>query len=465
MNKRILITLSILITFILAINPSRLFAAFSLSVRPYEGGFDLKYGNLTAVSGRINKEATVSITSDIAKQYRLIQSLIEPLTNAQGDSIAQNNFLVYGIRGSNSSGTLNVEQEIPVSIGRYILYTSNQLGNADSFNLVYGLIVPAEQAPGAYRGRVSYTLEPIDATQTSATVIMNIFAEIASESKIEITTAAGSKIISLNAEREENKAYDLLVSIKGGFGSQFKILQAVAEPLISPEGNELPLEAINFSVKEAKKGTGITTPTSLSSGQQPIYTSGSRGEAEDFVITYNLAGVEKQKFGKYRGAVKYYLEGQNSFLIDTFALEVENERVFDLMVSPEIGGVIQFQNLKPKEPPRTNEVTIKVNSNLGKPYQVSQKTGTEFIDTEGNIIPAEYFTLKMEPLETKETKETKGRLKFPLKTAIKTGEMVLFVSDRDGSSDSFKIIYELGIPFNIKAGDYATTIVYSIAEI
>ena len=434
-------------------------STFSLTVRPYEGGYDLKYGKISPILGRVNREVTVDITSDIAKQYRLVQTFFESLTNSQGGSIPQNNFFVYGVRGTNKYGTMNVEQEIPLSLGRTILYTSNQQGLSDSFNLVYGLIIPEDQAPGSYRGRIGYTLEPIDSTQSPVTVILNVFAEIEVESKIEIKTAQGGRTVSLNSTREEERSCDVLVSIKGGLGSQFRILQLIPEPLTSSEGNQLSYEAVNFFIREARKGSGVSVPTPLSSRQQVIYTSGLRGEPEDFIVTYSLGDLKKEKAGKYRTVIKYYLEGPTTSLIDTLGLEVENERIFDLVVSPEMGGVMQFLNLKPLQPPRTSVVNIEIKTNAGKPYQVSQKVIQELTDKEGNIIPQEYFNLRTE------SAETKGTVRFLNKTQVKKGEMVLFVSDKDGSSDSFKIIYELGIPLNIKGGDYSTVIIYSIAEI
>jgi len=43
--------------------------------------------------------------------------------------------------------------------------------------------------------------------------------------------------------------------------------------------------------------------------------------------------------------------------------------------------------------------------------------------------------------------------------------MSLFISDEKGSPDKFKVIYELSIPPDLKAGDYSTRITYSITAI
>jgi hypothetical protein len=462
MNKNVKTIFILVLTTIILLAFNKAFAAFSLSITPYAGGYDLNYGKINGLEPRINKEVVVNINCDIGKQYRLIQSLLEPLTNIQGTSIPQNNLLVYGIRGTNKYGTLAVEEEVPVSFGRMFIYTSNQSGLSDSFTLVYGLEGPFNVPAGIYRGRLSFTLEPIDTAQAPVSVILNISAEIAIESKIEITTATGTKTITLNPTREEMKSADVLIDIKGAMGSQFKIIQVMNEAPVSSEGYRLSEDAIKLYVKDARKGIGITLPTSLSCGPQTIYTSGISGEAEAFIVNYSLGDLGKEKAGKYRTAIKYLLEGSGYLkegLIDTLALEIENAPIFDLIISPEAGGLIQFKNLRAFSPPQINEVVIQVKTNIGKPYQVSQKVLSGFTSKEGDVIPEKYFKLKEEEIDTK------GILKYPAKTEAKVGDTALFVSDKEGSPDSFKVIYELSIPADLKAGDYSTGITYTLSEI
>ncbi|MDP2754026.1 MAG: hypothetical protein Q8P40_06495, partial [Nitrospirota bacterium] len=71
------------------------------------------------------------------------------------------------------------------------------------------------------------------------------------------------------------------------------------------------------------------------------------------------------------------------------------------------------------------------------------------------------FTCRIEAVGT-----TKGRLKLEQKLTIeKQRDMSLFISDSEGSSDSFKVIYELTPPPDVQAGDYSTTLIYSLLEI
>ncbi|MCM8796862.1 MAG: hypothetical protein NC923_03165 [Candidatus Omnitrophica bacterium] len=442
---------------IFALRPA--FASFSLSVLPYEGGYDLRFRKSEPGMDRINKEATVRITSDIGKQYRVTQSLLEPLSTLDGKSIPQGNLLVYAMAGSNSFGTLNIGQEVPVTMGRQIIYTSNQSGTSDSFVLVYSLITRGNIDSGSYRGRIAFTLEAIGSSQTPSTVILNISAEIENESSVQIKTLSGSRTIMLKPGNENSV---VAVAIKGGFGVPFRILQQVPQELVSSEGQTLDLNVVNFIGKEARRGMVVNQLTPLSSRQQVIYTSSPRGEEDDFVIEYSLGELSNQKAGIYRGGIKYILEGLTSTqtkLIDTLGLEVDIPKIFDLVITPELGGSIRFNDLRPGQPPRLQEVIFEVKTNIGRQYQVTQNLNASLATKDGKIISSEYFTMRQESMNTK------GTLRVMGKTPVKEGSMILFLSDKNGSATKFKVIYELAPPVNLQSGDYAAMFTYSVTEI
>ncbi|MCK9603387.1 MAG: hypothetical protein M0R66_03425 [Candidatus Omnitrophica bacterium] len=443
---------------------SNAYAAFDLRVRPYEGGYDLRYHNIDFEMGRQNKEIVVDITSDINKQYRLIQVLQEPLTNEQGTRIPENSFTIYALHGTNKYGTITTESDTPVFLGRSIIYTSNQQGLSDSFTLVYGLTLLDGQEPGSYRGRLQFTLEPIDSTQESRTVILNIFAEIEAKSRIEITTASGSKVLRLQTATPEKRSQDIVVNILGGLGRQFKIMQSLNQPLISSEGSELQPQYIKFMVRDATVGTGPTQPQPLSLQDSLIYTSGIRGQQDTFTVTYSLEDLAGQPAGNYSTYIKYFLEGadlQQTGLIDTLRLEVENPRIFDLEINPELGGRIEFKDLKPRQPPKAYEVLVEVKSNTSRRYQVSQKITSGLVNKQGYEIPSQYFTSRTEGVAGIKgaTKQDQGQ------PVNKEKDITLFISDDEGSPASFKVIYELTPPPDVQAGDYSATLVYSLLEI
>jgi len=438
-------------------------AILTLSVTPYEGGYDLRFDKISYAGERINREIKVRINTDIGKQYRLIQVVSDPLRTDDGQTFPNKNFVVYGLRGTNTFGTLHVEQAFPVNLNRQILYTSNTAGASDSFTLVYSLIPPEQIHPGSYRGRISFVIQPLDSTQDLVTETINVFAEVDIASSVNVSTSTGSKDIVLRSDRsqdpERNKVF---VEIVGGLGKQFRIVQALSEQPVSAEGNRLDLQAVNFIGRGAQKGMLINEATTLPYRQQIVYTSSPRGEADSFELEYSLGDLSQQKEGNYRTQLKYFLDGPDVSmrLLETVGLEVEHPRVFELLITPENKrGVLRFEGLKPKEPPKTSEVTIEIKSNIGKRYQVTQNVYSDLIDRQGNVIPPGYFTVRTESLDTK------GKLRFVTRDGVKKGDTILFISDDQGSSDKFKIIYELTIPADVPAGDYSTRITYALLEI
>ncbi len=439
------------------------YAAFSLSVTPYEGGNDIRFGNVASDSGAVNKEMTVRITTDIAKQYRVYQMMLSSLSTPDGSIFPLQNLAVYGIRGSNRQGVLNVEQAVPMMPGKQLLYTSASQGLSDTFTLVYTLTPGQNVAPGAYMGRISFILEPLDASQQQVTVILNIYATIDSRTKIEITTVTGSKEIRLSPAREESKRASVSIAIKGGLGKQYRILQAMPGELRSSDGNTLDWNAVEMAGRGARTGMVIGDAKPVSQQPQMIYVSSPNGAADSFEMDYALAQVSGQKVGRYQSKLQYFLEtlgGAKVELIDSVSLIVDNPKVFDLSITPEDpSGRLEFRNLKAGQEPRRSEVTFTINSNIGKPYQVLQNVYSELVNTNGNQIPGEHFTIRGDGTGSK------GSLKIGDKSQVKKGDTTLFVSDSRGSSDSFKLVYELDIPKDVLAGDYSTRITYSLIEL
>jgi len=437
------------------------FAAFSLSVTPYEGGYDLRFGRVSFDTGRINREVNVSITTTLNKQYRLSQVLLEPLATAEGKQIPSQNFLVYAIRGTNRFGTINVDQDTQVNFNRQIIYTSNPSGSPDSFTLVYSLL-PDGLESGSYRGRISFVLEAIDSSADSVTVFLNLLAEVEAKSGIDISTITGGKEIILKSNRQDADYSALNFVIKGALGRQFRIVQAITEQPMSSNGEMLDWDAVTFVGSGSKKGMVVNEETPLSNRQQILYTSSVYGDSDDFTIEYRLSDTDIQKAGVYKSRIKFYLEEMGGKVkpLDTFGLTIENSKIFDLNITPQDQrGNIEFRDLKPRDSPKQNEVLIEIKNNTGKKYQVTQNIYSNLTDAEGNTIPEQYFTVKTESIDTK------GDLRFTQSTGAKKGDTVLFVSDDDGSLDKFRVIYELTVPWDIKAGDYSTRITYSLSEL
>lgn len=438
------------------------FADASISVIPHSGGSELDFGQVILKAQEVNKEVDVEITGTTT-QYELRQEPLSALRNAKGDEMPWNNFSVRALTASNRFGRLKIA---PEAVTNSVLYTSNQSGSPDSFTLIYSLNALSGVQPDLYRGQLRFSFIPVSSGQGTVSVILNVVVTVRaddaqSKTSIEIASASGTKNIYLNSRKEETKRCGVIVKVNGGFKKPFIIKQMLVNPLESVEGDALEAEAANAEVSAVTVGTGMAL-AALSVNPQVVYKSKPTGEAdENFVITYSLAEAAIQRSGRYRSRIQYVIE-EMGLEIDRkiLELEIENEPVFDLIITPQdVGGAIEFQNVTPGEGIQRNEVVIEIKSNLGKKYQVNQNVIAPLTDKEGRAIGQKYFTLHTESMESK------GALKLPQAQEANPGDTVLFVSDNDGSPDKFRVVYELTSPDDVRAGDYSTRISYSLLEI
>lgn len=458
-KKTIQFLFFVILPFLFLGSPRDAFALFTISARPYEGGNDLRFDRVSDVGPYGGKAVIVSIQSDIVRQYQVVQTLLDPMTDTEGVSLSQENFTVYGLLGSNAKGTLGVQQEVNVSPGRTILYTSNTQGDQDSFQSVYVIKNAAEASGGSYHGRIAYTLEPIGGAEQPVTVILQVYAEIEQKAAVEMKTETGTGVIRLSAARGDLGSGRVFFTVPAKLDGLLRVKQSFLGPLRSSDGSELSGEAVSVSVSDARNGDFSAQPFFLSLRPETVYSSSS-GEPDTFLVTYSLGDMGQQRAGLYRGRITFVSEvsGRETSLGDV-GLEIEVPRRFDLVVTPKLGGAIEFRDLKPETGPQLSDVTIEITTNIARPYQVTQKLLSPLADKEGRTLHPKNFVLKEEALETK------GRILFPGFVEVKEGDMTLFVSDSEGTSDKFRVIYELSPSEEVAAGDYAARIVYQIIEL
>ncbi|MBP7216826.1 MAG: hypothetical protein KBA46_06045 [Candidatus Omnitrophica bacterium] len=444
--------------------PFTVYAALSVSVTPYEGGVDLRFGNVNSADVMpIDRQVNVRITATDNTQYMLYQQLLDSLTNERGERLPVQSFVGNALSGRNQYGTVHLSQERPVSTSRALIYTSNTAGLSDSLILSYGIRLSPQVSPGRYTGRIAYTLVPVRGTQAPRPEILNISVQIESKTIVSITTVKGSRSISLSTAKEQPLPEQVSIEIKNNIGRQYKIYQLLGSTFVSAKGQPLPVGAIRYAVSGGDKGSRNTAEQVLSQNKQLLYSSSQKGEQDSFVVNYLIGDVKDAKAGTYRGTLQYLLEiaAGETKIIDTFTIELINEEVFSLSVDLDRGGRIAFDNLKPLDKPKQSEVLVEVTSNLGEPYQVIQTVYSELVNKAGEKIPGKYFTVRTEAVDD----EPLAGLKFTQASEVKSKDTVLYVSDKKGSSATFKVVYELSVPDTVKADDYGSNIVFSLMKI
>ncbi len=454
------------------------FAAFTMTATPSDGGFDLRFPRVNASDFKQSKEVVLRINSDIGKQYRVAQNVIQPLSSVDGTELPDDQFKMYALPSSNSAGTLIFREETPVNAFDAILYTSNGAGDSDSFKLVYTIAPKDNQILGSYYGRISYILTPLDSTLSQVVVSLNIYVDMAAGEQpvIEVTTNTGSRRLAFSSKgmRPGNEAFfkgNPLVSIKvrGDIGATYRLYQAFeGGSVISDSGEDFDLTKIQFAVSGG--GKGVLTPEGdlkPAKQEQLLYVSDIAGSSDEFVISYEPADdFRLNKTGFYRGRLNFVMEkeglsGRTSQAAGTLDVEIEVVPLFEMYVySDGCEGVnLKFGEASFKTGPKTSDVDVYVESNMGKPYQVSQKVASLMMNESGDKVPAGDFTSQVRDIDSKEEPKFYVMDTVP----VKEGESVLFSSGHDGESARLKIRYVLTMRPDTKGGNYSTQISYSLS--
>lgn len=459
------------------------FAAFSLSVQPFGGGYDIRFGRLAANDAKEVKELTISVTTDIGKQYRVYQRIESPLRTADGTDVEPNQLKMFTLINSNSKGTLERMEEYPVMLSDTLLYTSNSAGESDSFKVAYTLTPSASQADGSYYGRVTYILRAIDSAQDQVIETLNMYADLSNEGSVQISTDTGSRrirISSRDVERLSAAQYpQVKISVKGNMGARYRIYQELKDAqLKSDTGQEFDLSKVAFEAFDTKTNTMLNKgDLSYLRTKTLVYSSDDTGTSTDVIITYGpTKDFTQQKASFYTGSIEYYLEidRARAFIepgfIDAVDLEFEVEPIFGILtfavsedgqVQKEGSTLLRFGIVGFKAGTKESKVRLKVNSNLGRPYLVTQKLATPLENEQGDKIPDELLTF-----ETKKAGETKGNVKFAEETKFESEKDIsIFVSNSAGESDEFDITYKLRVTPDTHGGDYSTQISYSLSEL
>ncbi len=439
-------------------------AAFSLSVSPRRGGQSIRFESSDPNSLLRNEEVTLTVTTDRAAQYRIYQTVYQPLTNEFGNTIPQGAFIVFS--PSNPLGILRTQLETPVTMGQFPFYTSNSVGDSDSFVLVYNVRVPEDQPGGVYRAQITFTAELVNQQGgvSPSVVTMEVRVEITPTFQISIRSSKGGRSLDLGriTKDRQSAAENLLLEIQSNIGSPYRIVQQLTEPLISEDGTMLDESDFSFSVVGKTHGAAAAAGSApVSSTPVLIYTSNDIGAGDNIQVQYSLQPEAEQKAGIYRGNLSFKIESGSTFApqeIYNIPVEVEIEPIFYLDVEVEKGSNLHFGIYKTGEEVQEKRVRLTVHSNLRQPYQISQIVPRKLTSQEGAVIPPDYFVVAGSEAQT-------GVLSVMSASAVKDGESPVFLSDKKGTPESLLLEYTLRVPREARAGSYNSEVRYSITTL
>ncbi len=436
--------------------PSAVHAAISLSVSPSEGGSSLHIGRIDPQTAQ-SKEVRLRVNSSEGKQYQVFQRVVNPLVNDQGTNFPMAALKTYTLIGSNAYGTLYSQDISSIGYSEQLLYTSNPNGDSDSLTVIYSFDGKEVNASGNFLGQIMYTVRAIGGGG-QADSFLNVTVEAAPDFEFGLEASSGHDLLKLDSLHPTDIPVFVKVSFAGNSGSEVRVYQEMDEFLQDELSEVLGQKAILVSVEGGQGQTLFTQPLALERKRVLLYTS--RGSEDSFMAHYALdpAGTLGQKAAVYRGKLDFVAEVDGREQRQSVDLQVEVKPVFKLEVEYPPEGV-RFESLLPDSPPQIKELKVKVITNLGRPYAITQTVNDRLTNEKGVVLPAEYFTIKEALLGN-----SSGKLIFSDFSPVSIGDSPIFYSDAKGSSVELKVFYRLSPYPSIEAGNYTAGIVFSLQE-
>jgi hypothetical protein len=150
----------------------------------------------------------------------------------------------------------------------------------------------------------------------------------------------------------------------------------------------------------------------------------------------------------------FFIAGFLCFASHSFA-------AFNLTVDPVDGGFdLRFSRLSPGDFKQVKEVVLRVNSDIGKQYRVSQNIITPLATMDGTVLADSQF--KMYALVNS---NTSGTLVYREETPVNEFGTTLYTSNNAGDNDSFKLVYTVSPNDDQIKGSYYGRIAYILIPI
>lgn len=432
--------------------------ALSLNANPFDGSSTLRFSHRSDGIDE-TEEVRLSVTGETGSQYQIFQRLEDPLTNSAGESLDRSVIETSSLQGSNSFGTLYLQGIEKLGFSDQLVYTSSSNGAADSLTITYRLDPNLINRSGTFMGRIVYTLRPLGG-EPQDEMNLNVLIETKGEFKVESESQHGTKRIALNTKTEDEKESRIRLSFSDNFDGEMNVYQEILQMPVNEKKEEFNKEVLQFFTANAEIGAlEFRDPTEIKLTKELLYKTDASADAFDVFFKLNSDVLSQQSAGNYVGKVRYTFETKSRTETLDVDLEIDIQPIFELKLEYPAGSV-DFLNLMPNMPPQTKEVTVKVNSNLGKPYSVNQDILGALSNPKGDEIKKELFVYKIEIPETNTGRSAQDQL-----SPVKEGSSPIFYSDEKGRSAEFKVIYQLTPYRDMRPGNYSLPVKYSLSEI
>jgi len=430
------------------------YAAVSLSVTPIQGGSGIRFDRVLP-GMRNTQEVRIRVSSNGDKQFQVYQRVQEPITNQKGQSLNLSAVEMASLPNSNTSGTLYLQNVDHLSYSDQLVYTSGAGGESDSFTIAYNAVPERLNDSGSFRGRVVFTVRTLGGEQSES--LVDFYLENEAQLKTTIEGSRDRAVVHIKNE-EQSRSEFIHFSFSGNGSREINIIQEVVSFLSNEMGEDLPADLITLNLQGTNTANLRTGETGISRSKTLLYSGNA--DADEFGLYFKV-DAEKAKqvnAGIYKGQIKYTIEAGGSRQEVVMNVEYEVPPIFTIDVTLPPEGVL-FGRVLPTSPAQERQVAVVINTNIHKPYQVSQNMASLMTNEKGKEFDKKYFTFQVDLSKTQ-----KGRTPFAEDAPVDAGDYPIYYSDAKGSPVTFYVNYKLRSYPEMDSGNFVAPIKYTLNQ-
>ncbi len=423
-------------------------AASSLSIASSRGGMSIDLGTITNARRVAYDEVTVRVQNNVGGRYRVIQSVSAPLTNEHGVRLEPG--LVTLELASGSQGRLAFTGQQSMRSAPMELYTSER-GAADSFIVVYSLPRPDALQVGTYTGAVTFTLETGSAgTVDTLTVQMRVTVE--SIAGLEFADSSPRRVGWNRLEPGvESDPVSISLQLIQNLPAHAELVHILDGPLRNDRGDVLPWQSAHV-VYVSPEGGLLDRPLEQ---RLALPLSSGASSTGSIQLSYRVTIPPGQPAGRYRAQIQVQLLSQTI----AYSIEAEVMPVLALEVRSPEGGApsMGFSHLFPGKQSEPKQIVLDIRTNTGEQYEVLQDLAHPLVSSDGHILPAEALVCSVSQPPT-------GQALMSSEAPVAAGRRSLYRSDARGSPVTLALQCGVRVPEDAFAGDYQTSLTFTITS-
>lgn len=254
---------------------------------------------------------------------------------------------------------------------------------------------------------------------------------------------------------------EVSVAVETDEAAQYRISQALYQPLTSQFGDTIPQNAfVVFSPSNTLGTLRAQLETPITMGESPVYTSNAAGDSDSFLLVFNVRVPEGQPGGLYRTQIQFTAQpvtgGSTAPRIVNLNVTVDVRSEFKISIRSASGGqALSFPRISKESLTSKALLTVEMDGSLGSTYRLIQRLEEPFISQDGQIMDETFISYILGG-------NTKGSIESGSVTPLSMSQSLLYTSGQEGSADSFQIQYVASPPSGQKSGVYRSRLSFQV---